>query len=141
MQAADEYAFSYLRAIAGYWTSFCSLNRIASARGGGTFDEKAMLYMIGLSFTAELGVKGAYETTLGRAAAAIRGPQRTAEDEFARCVATEYAAFLRQTPWYDYPFAARIRQLWHDVPFGPDAVRGTERRIALTSGSLSACAP
>ena len=57
-----------------------------------------MLYTIGLSFAAEMGLKGLYELTIGRFTAWFRGPKRTPEDEFALAVAEDYAAFLRQTP-------------------------------------------
>lgn len=133
LEGRDEYAFDYTASIAGFWTSFCGVNRIASARGGGDAVEKAMLYIIGDSFTVEMALKGAWETTIGRATAALRGPIRTPEDTAAHAVASEYAAFLNQTPWYEYPFADRLRSLWHTTPFGAASpLRATERRIELT---------
>ena len=50
-----------------------------------------MLYIIGISFAAEMGIKGFYEETVGRVTAWLRGPERTPEDEFALKVADEYA--------------------------------------------------
>jgi hypothetical protein len=50
----DESAFAYGRQIAGFWRSFCALNRVGSGRGGTGLDTKVMLYTIGWSFTAEL---------------------------------------------------------------------------------------
>ena len=129
----DEYGFDYMASIGGFWTSLCGVNRIASAQGGGPLDEKIMLYVIGLSFTGELALKGAYETTLGHVFAWLRGPERTKEDLFARHVAEDYAGFLQQTPWYEYPFATRIRQLWQEVPYTQsNPLRAGERRVALT---------
>lgn len=129
----DESGFDYLASIGGFWTSLCGVNRIASAQGGGELDEKAMLYVIGVSFTAEMAIKGAYETTLGRISAWSRGPERTNEDVFALHVAEDYAQFLQQTPWYDYPFMGRLRQFWRDVPFtSASPGRAAERRFALT---------
>lgn len=133
MRDKEEYGFDYLASIGGFWTSLCGVNRIASARGGSEFSEKAMLYVIGASFTAEMALKGAYETTLGRLTAWLRGPERTGEDLFARRVAEDYARFLQQVPWYDYPFGIRLRQLWREVPFTASSpVRAGERRLALT---------
>jgi hypothetical protein len=129
----SESDFAYLRSVANYWSSLCSLTRLATSRGSVAFDYKLMLYTIGVSFAAEMGVKGAYELTIGRATAWLRGPHRTPEDEFALAVAHEYAAFLRQTPWYEYPFATKLWQLWASTPvWGGNIVRKVERRIGLT---------
>ncbi|WP_204308997.1 hypothetical protein, partial [Citrobacter freundii] len=63
-----------------------------------------------------------------------RGPAKNAEDQFAADVSERYAGFLAQTPWYDFPFAATVRQFWAEVPFGRDsALRSVERRFALTA--------
>jgi hypothetical protein len=129
----SESDFAYLRSVANYWSSLCSLTRLATSRGSIAFDYKLMLYTIGISFAAEMGLKGAYELTVGKATAWIRGPQRTPEDEFALAVADEYAAFLRQTPWFEFPFGARLWQLWARTPlWGGNIVRKIERRISLT---------
>lgn len=131
LEHEDEHGFGYLRSIAGFWRSLCGVNRIVDREGDYT-DTKIMLYTIGLSFTVELALKGAYEDTFGRLAAWIRGPQRTAEDRYALWMAKDYAAFLHQTPWYLYPFSARAGELWSvsSVP-GDSAIRRTERRVAL----------
>jgi hypothetical protein len=93
-----------------------------------------MLYTIGVSFSAELAVKGLYETTLGRLTAAMRGAERTAEDRFALAVAEDYARFLRQTPWYAYPFGATLVRFWQETPrSGRHRLRKLERRLALSA--------
>lgn len=129
----SESDFAYMRSVANYWSCLCSITRLATSRGSIAFDYKLMLYTIGISFAAEMGLKGAYELTIGKATAWLRGPQRTPEDEFALAVADEYAAFLRQTPWFEYPFGARLWQLWTRTPlWGGNIVRKIERRIGLT---------
>lgn len=129
----SESDFAYMRSVANYWSSLCSLTRLATSRGSIAFDYKLMLYTIGISFAAEMGLKGAYELTIGKATAWLRGPQRTPEDEFALGVADEYAAFLRQTPWFEFPFGARLRQFWTRTPlWGGNIIRKIERRISLT---------
>jgi hypothetical protein len=129
----SESDFAYMRSVANYWSSLCSLTRLATSRGSIAFDYKLMLYTIGVSFAAEMGIKGAYELTIGRATAWLRGPRRTPEDDFALAVADEYAAFLRQTPWYEFPFGARLWRLWTQTPlWGENVVRKVERRIGLT---------
>jgi hypothetical protein len=92
-----------------------------------------MLYIIGLSFGAEMGVKGAYELTIGRFTEAIRGAERTPEDRFALAVAEHYATFLQQTPWYAYPFGPTLARFWAEVPWGEgNLLRKIERRFSIT---------
>ena len=129
----SESDFNYAMAVRGFWTSLCGATRQASMIGGATFDQRVTDYIIGLSFTAEMAIKGAWERTIGTVTAWLRGPQRTAEDDYALSVADRYAAFLQQTPWYRFPFAATLRDFWTSVPAaGPHMPRKVERRIALT---------
>jgi hypothetical protein len=44
-------------------------------------------------------------------------------------MAADYAQFLRQTPWYEYPFTREARELWA-APVD-HAVRGWERRFGI----------
>lgn len=133
MRRSSESDFHYTAAIGGYWRNLCALSGRASREGEFTFDMRATLYVIGLSFSAEMGVKGIYETTFGRLALMARGDQRTGEDRFALRMADDYAAFLRQTPWYDYPFLGTVGRFWRETPIGePSWVRSIERRLALT---------
>lgn len=154
VQASGESDFPYFSGIRGYWSSLCSMARHASARGVIGTDVKAMLYIIGLSFAAEMAVKGAYELTIGWLTEAIRGDERTPEDRFALAVAQDYARFLQQTPWYAYPFASTLKRFWSDVPWDKgNLVRKLERRFALSLeyggkalyaraiGALAAAAP
>jgi hypothetical protein len=41
---------------------------------------------------------------------------------------------MHTVPWYKFPFAGRVRELWTEVPlWGPHVVRKWERRLALTA--------
>jgi hypothetical protein len=73
--------------------------------------------------------KGAYEETLGRATAWLRGPRKTPQDAVIAAMAADYAAFLRQTPWYLYPFNRKAHELWA-APVGL-SFRGWERRLGI----------
>jgi hypothetical protein len=129
-----ESGFAYADSILGYWRNLCSISATASSRGTITGDVRAMLYIIGISFTGEMGVKGAYETTIGRLTEWIRGPQPTPEDTFARGTAERYAEFLQQTPWYEFPFGEVLGRFWRDVPMlQGSVVRSLERRFALSA--------
>ncbi|MCA3590346.1 MAG: hypothetical protein IOC94_02320 [Methylocystis sp.] len=131
-QKGEEH-FGYWQSTSGYWSSLCDLSQLASKRGDISLEMKAMLYIIGISFSGEMAVKGLYETTVGRLTAWLRGPERTPEDNFAIKTAEKYAAFLRQTPWYEFPFWQTVKDLWSNTePGNPSLVRRTERHVALT---------
>lgn len=133
MRRGSESDYDYFGAIRRYWSSLCSISRMASSRGEIASDYKVMLHVIGLSFAAEMGIKGLYEKTIGRLTALIRGRAPTPEDAFAQVVADDYAAFLRQVPWYEYAFVGKLRQFWEETPLvGGNIVRKVERRIALS---------
>ncbi|MCZ8271589.1 MAG: hypothetical protein O9306_13755 [Beijerinckiaceae bacterium] len=132
-RTSGESAFDYIGPVRRYWSSLCALAGKASAKGPVALDVKAMLYIIGVSFSAEFAVKGLYETTIGHLTATSAGSTITAEDRFAHDLADDYAAFLRQTPWYEYPFGAKLIAFWWTVPFEKAALtRSIERRIALS---------
>ncbi len=129
----SESEFRYIESIRGVWSNLCEVSAIADSKGAITTDIKATLYIIGISFAGEMGVKGAYETTIGKVTEWIRGSSRTAEDEFALKVAEDYAKFLQQTPWYEFPFGATLSRFWSDTPFsGGNYIRKIERRFALS---------
>ena len=54
-----------------------------------------------------------------------RAPSKTPQDKAVAAMAADYAAFLRQTPWYEYPFRAR----------GRNAVGRAGRRLRFADGS------
>lgn len=126
-----EGAFAYRAAIAGYWRNLCTLARMASGKGPVSTDMKAMLYVIGVSFSAELGLKGLYESTLGALFRPAAAPF-PAEDQLAWQMGDAYAAFLQQTPWYAFPFGEYLGKLWA-LPLDSAArARAIERRLALS---------
>jgi hypothetical protein len=129
LKGGDEHAFDYLSSVTGFWRSTCALMRVADAHGGADFDTRSMIHTIGVSFTAEMAVKAVYEETIGRATAWLRGPEKTPQDKAIAEMAIDYAAFLRQTPWYQYPFRREIGELWSTPTSG--FVRGWERRFGI----------
>jgi len=129
LATGDEHAFDYVGSIARFWSATCALTRVASRHGGADGGTRSMIHTIGVSFTAELLAKAAYEETVGRAAAWLRGPRKTAQDVVIAGVAKDYAGFLRQTPWYEYPFNRKAHELWA-APVGW-SLRGWERRLGI----------
>jgi hypothetical protein len=128
LKTGDEHDFNYLASIANFWSSACTVTRAADAHGGADVATKRTIYVIGASFTLEMAMKALYEETLGRLLTWTRG-SKTAQDTVSAEVATEYAAFLQQTPWYKFDFNAAVKRLWN-API--DSLRGWERRLALS---------
>ena len=128
---SSESAFDYIGSVTGFWRSLCGATEAAGKVGPASSDQRVTDDIIGVSFTAEMLVIGAWERSVGALTVAARGPARTPEDEFALKVADDYAGFLRQTPWYRYPFWPTLARFWGETPFEP-SIRSVERRVALT---------
>lgn len=125
----DPHDFAFLRAVTGFWTALCPLTRASAEMGGVTGDTKMTIYTIGVSFSAELLAKAAYEETLGRLATLVRGAdQRSPLDDLSAEQAAEYAKFLQQTPWYEWDFERDKAAL---TAAKSDQFRDRERAFAL----------
>ena len=122
--------YSYLRDIKGFWSGYCAVNRAAAASGGADGGTRVMLYTIGLSFSAELLVKGLYENTLGRLSEWLGGWE-SADDRYATKVQQRYGAFMHETPWYEFPFGKAFNGLWSTTE-PKHKFRHWERRFALS---------
>jgi hypothetical protein len=90
-----------------------------------------MIYVIGVSYSAEYAIKGFYENTIGRITEWIRGSVRTPQDDYARTVLQDYAAFLYTIPWYKYPFGEKLHGLMAISAPTPSSIRTFERDFAL----------
>ncbi|MEM9524580.1 MAG: hypothetical protein AAF982_11465 [Pseudomonadota bacterium] len=124
----DPHHFAYLASITRFWTSLCALSARSARHGGFTGETKSMVYVIGVSFNLEMIAKAAYEETVGRLFAVLRGPERVPLDDLSARQAADYAVFLRQTPWYKWDFDADTDALRAQ---GTKAPRDRERRFAL----------
>jgi hypothetical protein len=127
----SESGFGYISHILGFWRSFCTINRAVPATGESLFEVKSMIYVIGVSYSAEYAIKGFYENTIGRVTEWIRGPARTPQDDYARTVLQDYAAFLYTIPWYKYPFGDKLDGLMAISAPTPSSIRTWERDFAL----------
>lgn len=129
LKNGDEHAFDYAASVSRFWSSTCALMQVADAHGGADWDTRSMIHTIGVSFAAEMALKAAYEETIGRASAWLRGGTKTPQDRAVAAMAVDYAAFLRQTPWYQYPFTRERQKLWAAPING--MWRGWERRLGI----------
>lgn len=126
--SGDPHDFRFMRAIAGFWGTLCPLSERSAQMGGVTGDSKMTIYTIGVSFTAELLAKAAYEETIGRLATMLRGADRAPLDDLSAGQAADYAVFLQQVPWYQWDFARDRSAL---KAAATDALRDRERAFAL----------
>jgi len=126
--------FSYFRSAGEFWTSYCSVNQLVTPRYEFNFGTHLMIYVIGISHTAEYVLKGLYENTVGRISEAFAPTPPTQEDRFAQKYAYDYGQWLNTIPWYDFAFGERLDDLWENVPrAGPGRFRKWERRFALST--------
>ena len=127
----DPHDFAYLSSIIGFWTSLCALSQTAASHGGVPWETKQMVYTIGISFSAELLLKAAYEETIGRVTTLIRGPEHSGLDVISAVQAADYATFLQQVPWYKWDFRRDALALDAMALPGIATLRDRERSFAL----------
>lgn len=141
--SADEYAqfvtrsrpsaFPYLGSVGRSWKFYGSVCRVTSRTYPFESGYHMMLGVIGTSFTVEYLIKGLYENTIGRVTEWI-ATNDTPEDAFAARTAREYGTFMHTTPWYEFPFGAKLAALWRETPFwGPHFLRKMERRVVVSA--------
>jgi hypothetical protein len=121
--------YSYWQDVRNFWSGYCLVNRVTGdMRGADQY--KLMIYAIGLSFSAEMLVKGFYENTIGRLFEFISG-WPSGDDRYAAKVQQTYADFMHETPWYRFPFGGAFTGLW-STNSGGYFLRHWERRFALS---------
>jgi hypothetical protein len=126
--------FPYLQSVGTFWRSYWASWRASRTRSPAGFGTHLMLGVIGISTAVEYGLKGLYETTVGRLSEQDAAVGGTAEDRYAAQVATEYARLINEKGWYEFSFAHALVHLWTDVPlFGPGILRKWERRLWLSA--------
>lgn len=128
IRIGDPHDFGFSSSIAGFWSSTCALSQASGPHGGFPWETKQMVYVIGVSFTAELALKAGYEETLGRLFALLRGQTHAPLDDLSARQSADYATFLQQVPWYKWDFTRDAGQL--DTA-ATDSLRDRERRFAL----------
>lgn len=132
IQSSSPSSFPFLTSAAQYWRYYDAMCQATRDTHPFETGYHVMLGVIGASFTAESVVKSAYENTVGRFTAWLSS-RDTSEDRFAARVAREYGQFMHRTPWYEFPFASRLRELWTLPASGSHTVRRWERRMALSA--------
>ncbi len=127
IRTGDPHDYGFLSSVGGFWSSTCALAKASGPHGGFPWETKQMVYTIGVSFTAELLLKAAYEETIGRVFTLLRGESRAPLDDLSARQAADYAVFLQQVPWYKWDFPRDAAEL--EAATG--SLRDRERRFAL----------
>jgi len=138
----DEYArhlaqgrpstFPYFTAARDYWGAVNTACGVTTQEYAFNAGQQITLGVLGAGHTAEQVLKGVYEGTLGRFTEWLFSND-TPEDRFAADTVRELARFERAGPWQQFPFGARLQQLWSATPmWGPHVLRKWERRVVLT---------
>ena len=124
--------FPYFRSVGQYWSYYGGVCDATKGRYRFNPGTHLMLGVIGVSFSIEDGVKGVYESTIGRLTEWLASHD-TEEDAFAARTATEYGRFMHTIPWYEFPFGAKIAALWGETSlWDSHLIRKWERKAALT---------
>lgn len=133
ISAHEPSAFPFLTEIGQYWCSFRTLGQFTDTAGyppsPGT---NLMLYVIGVSYSIEYEIRFAYENTVGRVTEWTAGGATTDEDHYGTQVEYDYAQFLYDRPWFEFPFASKIAGVWQQPWWGTHMIRKWERKIVLT---------
>ncbi len=138
--AAREYAgfvkdnqpsgFPYWAYVGRFWQDYAMVIR-ASSGYPFNFANHQMLVVIGTSHTIEHVLQWAYENTVGRITDIGLATPGVA-DRYLAGVAADYAAFLDQTPWYQYPYSEkRVGLMALQPASGSETTRTTERQLAF----------
>ena len=118
---ADEYArhltqarpstFPHFTAARAYWGAVSTACTVSTQEYAFNPGQQITLGLLGAGHSAEQVLKGVYEGTLGRAVEWLFSND-TPEDRFAAETARELARFERGAPWQQFPFGARLQNLW-----------------------------
>ena len=141
--SSDEYAahlkermpseFPYVASVGQYWTHYLETNRVAAREFPANWGYQVMLWVIGVSYSAELTLKALYENSVGALSEWTAGNRLGDEDRYACAMAKDYGNFIHVRPWFEYGFAGKLAGLWTDLPaWGPDAIRKWERKLILS---------
>ena len=144
--SAEEYAavlrdglpsqFLYFTARSDYWNQYKLVTNLVVQSSHDNSDYMTVLSVIGHSFSAENIVKGIYENSIGKFSEWVADHTQVPEDIYAAKVAKDYASFLYDKPWYDFPYFSYLKGVWsihaaQDYSFGQNVRRG-ERKVALS---------
>jgi len=125
-------AFPFWKSIDEYWTLYDRVNALSEGLYPENSEYQMMLWVIGVSTTAEFVAKGFYENTIGRLTR-WTASEDTPEDLLIQEAHAAYGELIYYEPWYVFPFADYAGRIWSDTPFfGGNFIRKLERKLMFT---------
>jgi hypothetical protein len=125
--------FPFFASIDEYWTLYDRVNALTESLYPENAGYQMMLWVIGVSTTAEFIAKGAYENTIGRLTR-WTASEDTPEDLIIQEAHRAYGELIYYEPWYVFPFADYAGRMWTDTPFfGRNFIRKVERKLMATA--------
>ena len=125
--------FPFWQSIDEYWTLYDRVNALTEGLYPENAEYQTMLWVIGVSTTAEFIAKGAYENTIGRLTRWTASDD-TPEDRLIQEAHAAYGELIYYEPWYEFPFADYAGRIWSDTPFfGRNFIRKLERKLSFTA--------
>jgi FAD/FMN-containing dehydrogenase len=124
--------FPFWQSIDEYWSLFDRVNALSAGLYPQNSEYQTMLWVIGVSTTAEFVAKGVYENTIGRLTRWMAS-EDTPEDRLIQEAHAAYGELIHYEPWYVFPFADYAGRIWTDTPFfGKNFIRKLERKLMFT---------
>jgi FAD/FMN-containing dehydrogenase len=124
--------FPFFRSIDEYWTLYDRVTALTHGVYPENSEYQTMLWVIGVSTTAEYLLKGVYENTVGRLTLWTASGE-TPEDLLMRRAHQAYAIFIFDEPWYKFPFWSWTERIWTETPTGgANLIRKFERKMFFT---------
>lgn len=135
--AAPPSQYPFLRALKHFWFDYAITLKIAHRYYPSNWGYHLMNTVIGVHTSVEYLAKSLYENSVGRIVEWIAGldgpPREETIDAFIRDTYLHYAAFIHDTPWYEYPFHERLKKLWQRQRTGGEsALRHYERKLMFS---------
>lgn len=125
--------FPFLKSVDEYWSLYDRVNVLSDQLYPENSEYQVMLWVIGVSTTAEFVAKGIYENTVGRLTRWLAS-EDTPEDERIREAHRAYADLINYEPWYVFPFSDYVDQIWSETTFfGDDFIRKLERKLMFSA--------
>lgn len=124
--------FPWFASIDEYWVMFDRVNSLTDGLYPKNSEYQTVLWVIGVSTTAEFVAKSAYENTIGRFTRWTASAD-TPEDLLIQEAHRAYGELIYTEAWYKFPFWDYAGRIWGDTPFfGKNFIRKLERKLMFT---------
>ncbi len=124
--------FPFISTIDEYWSLYDRVNVLTDGLYPQNSEYQTVLWVIGVSTSAELIAKSVYENTIGRFTRWTASAD-TPEDLLIQEAHRAYSDLIYTEAWYKFPFWSYAARIWSDTPFfGANFIRKLERKLMFT---------